>query len=166
KGQTSGNIQLIKEIRYDCDSDALLFQVEQKGFACHTGKRSCFFNIIATQKDKFDLKNAESIAAKLKFSSCKSGDIIVLEELYSIIIQRFKEQDEKSYTFKLHKEGIDEILKKFGEESIETILSAKHQSQERLISEIADLVYHLLVLMAEKKVSLYDICTELKSRRR
>jgi len=167
KGATSGNKQQIKEIRYDCDSDALLIKVEQQGVACHTGNQSCFFNIIKSSgTGKKDYKTAESIAGMLEFTGPVAGSSNTLQVLYDTIVKRIEQKSEKSYTYSLHKAGLDEILKKLGEESIEIILSAKHQDRERTVSEIADLLYHLLVLMAEKKIKPEDIYRELDGRKK
>ncbi|MBM3700477.1 MAG: bifunctional phosphoribosyl-AMP cyclohydrolase/phosphoribosyl-ATP diphosphatase HisIE [Actinobacteria bacterium] len=167
KGATSGNSQQIKEIRYDCDNDALLIKVQQQGPACHTGNESCFFNIFDIgNKEKKGFKSAEDISGMLKFSDDSFSSLNIIEELYNTIISRIEQESEKSYTYALHKAGLEEILKKIGEEAVEIILSAKHQSRKRTISEISDLVYHLLVLMAEKKIKPRDICRELDSRKK
>ncbi|MGM0367569.1 MAG: bifunctional phosphoribosyl-AMP cyclohydrolase/phosphoribosyl-ATP diphosphatase HisIE [Actinomycetota bacterium] len=153
KGETSGNIQKIKEIRYDCDGDSLLVLVEQVGDACHTGNKSCFYRKL----DKEDIRN-------LDMDKCSYKGI--LEELYEVLQQRIKDKTPDSYTYSLHKKGLDEIIKKVGEESIEVVLSAKHQKKEDLIYEVGDLIYHLLLLLVEKKISLEEIYKELESRRK
>ena len=159
KGATSGNKQFIKEISYDCDSDALLVKVEQKGVACHTGQKSCFFNIL----DKLEVKDFQN---KLNFQVIETDNAAILKEIYTVVKERIKNQDENSYTYRLHKTGINEILKKLGEEAIEIILSVKHQTKKRIISEIADLFYHLIVLLFEKNIKLEEIYSELASRRK
>jgi phosphoribosyl-ATP pyrophosphohydrolase/phosphoribosyl-AMP cyclohydrolase len=162
KGETSGNSQFIKEIRYDCDSDTLLIKVEQVGNACHTGSRTCFFNMI-------DLKNKETaqMLKTLKFSEIlMGGDLEILSELYDTVNRRIETQAKDSYSYSLHKKGLDEILKKLGEETIEIILSSKHQDKKRTISEVADLIYHLIVLLVEKRISFADISNELSSRKK
>jgi phosphoribosyl-AMP cyclohydrolase / phosphoribosyl-ATP pyrophosphohydrolase len=162
KGETSGNSQLIKEIRYDCDSDTLLVKVQQDGNACHTGHRTCFFSII----DINDEKSAQA-PETLKFSETPSGsNFDVLSELYDTVKRRIEEQAQDSYSYSLHKKGLDEVLKKLGEETIEVILSSKHQEKNRTISEIADLMYHLIVLLVEKKITLADMSNELLSRKK
>ncbi len=161
KGETSGNVQEVKEIRYDCDSDTLLIKVQQIGNACHTGKKSCFFSEIP-----LDVKKGGKEIGNLQF---KRGMILpqdILDDLYSVIKERIKEKNEESYTYSLHKKGIGEILKKVGEESIEVLLASKNESRQRVIYEIADLLYHLLVLMVEEKIKLEDIYEELRSRRK
>ena len=140
KGQVSGNIQKIKEIKYDCDGDALLVSVEQIGNACHTGMRSCFYRTLENIDTNLDFKKYFKENSKQN----------ILDELYRVIESRIKNKVSDSYTYSLHKKGLDEIIKKFGEESMEVILSSKHQEKQDMVSEIADLVYHLLVLMVEK----------------
>ena len=166
KGETSGNIQKIKEIKYDCDGDTLLIKVDQVGNACHTGNRSCFFRNI-----DIEAKNLEKIDwGKLNFDYNYKGlsgkSINILNELYNVVEDRIKNKSPNSYTYSLHKKGLDEILKKVGEESIEVILSSKYQKNERTVYEIADLMYHLIVLMVEKKITLDQVFEELKSRRK
>ena len=174
KGETSGNFQLIKNIYYDCDKDTLLIKVEQTGSACHTGNRSCFFEELKIAG------NQESIAddigkTGLGFMKCFNSNVEknsendftnFLDGLYAIIKERILLQSENSYTYKLHLKGLDEIIKKFGEESIEVILAAKHQDKNNLVYEIADLFYHLTVLMVEKNISYNEVIKELKSRRK
>ena len=174
KGETSGNFQLIKNIYYDCDKDTLLIKVEQTGSACHTGKRSCFFEELKITGDKKSIKD-EIGKTGLDFMKCfssypdKSSENNLtgfLDELYEIIKERIFLQSENSYTYKLHLKGLDEIIKKLGEESIEVILAAKHQDKINLVYEIADLFYHLTVLMVEKDTSYSEVIKELKSRRK
>ncbi len=153
KGETSGNVQKIKEVRYDCDGDSLLVLVEQVGNACHTGNKSCFYRKL----DKKDI-------GKLDMGKGSYTDI--LEELYGVLQQRIKDKAPDSYTYSLHKKGLDEIIKKVGEESIEVVLSAKHQKKEDLIYEVGDLIYHLLLFLVEKEISLKEIYKELESRRK
>jgi phosphoribosyl-AMP cyclohydrolase / phosphoribosyl-ATP pyrophosphohydrolase len=162
KGETSGNCQFIKEIRYDCDGDTLLVRVEQVGNACHTGNRTCFFNIL----DINDKKSARTFEG-LKFSEIRTcNDFEILSELYYTVSRRIEEQAQDSYSYSLHKKGLDEILKKLGEETIEVILASKHQEKKRTISEIADLIYHLTVLLVEKKISFAEVSEELLSRKK
>jgi phosphoribosyl-ATP pyrophosphohydrolase/phosphoribosyl-AMP cyclohydrolase len=156
KGETSGNIQKIKDIKYDCDGDALLISVEQAGNACHTGNRSCFYRTLKNIDKDIDFK---------KVSGSEAGRNI-LDELYGVIEKRIRNKAPDSYTYSLHKKGLDEIIKKFGEESMEVVLAAKHQDKKSTVYEIADLLYHLLVLMAEKKISLKDVFYELEGRRK
>jgi len=156
KGETSGNIQKIKGIKYDCDGDTLLISVEQIGNACHTGMRSCFYRTLENIDSNLDFK-------KYSKENLKQN---ILDELYGVIESRIKNKVSNSYTYSLHKKGLDEIIKKFGEESVEVILSSKHQKKKDMVSEMADLVYHLLVLMVEKKIALNELFNELKDRRK
>jgi phosphoribosyl-ATP pyrophosphohydrolase/phosphoribosyl-AMP cyclohydrolase len=157
KGETSGNTQTIKEIRYDCDNDSILIQVEQKGEACHTGNRSCFYRVLDDPEKDIDFA---------KESPGKSGRADIIAELYGIIQNRMASGKEGSYTYSLHKKGLDEIMKKFGEEAIEVILAAKHQKKKDIIYEISDLLYHLLVFMAEQDIEPAEVFDELRSRRK
>lgn len=156
KGETSGNIQEIKEIRYDCDNDSLLIQVKQTGPACHTGKRSCFYRVLEDPEIDIDFEK----------NSKGSEDEAVLQELYDVIMERILEKKEDSYTYSLHKKGLEEIMKKIGEEAIEVIIASKHQDKKDIIYETGDLIYHLLVLLVEKKIMLEEIFDELRSRRK
>lgn len=156
KGETSGNIQKIKNIKYDCYGNALLIGVEQVGNACHTGRRSCFYRCF------------EDIEKDLDFERYFKEDEEknVLDELYGVVDSRIKNKVPDSYTYSLHKKGLDKIIKKFGEESMEVVLAAKHQEKQDIINEISDVIYHLIVLMVEKKVTLEQVYGELKKRRR
>jgi phosphoribosyl-ATP pyrophosphohydrolase/phosphoribosyl-AMP cyclohydrolase len=157
KGETSGNTQKIKEMRYDCDNDAILVLVEQKGEACHTGNMSCFFRKLKDPEADIDFKKDMDVT---------SGDSEIISELYDVIKDRISNEKEGSYTYSLHKKGIEEILKKIGEEAIEVILAAKHQEKKDIVYEAGDLLYHLLVLMAEEGIEPAEIFNELRSRRK
>lgn len=141
KGETSGHIQEVKGIYYDCDGDAVLLKVNQIGAACHTGNYSCFFN---EEKGYKDLSNT-------------------LKDLYKVIIDRKKNPKEGSYTQYLFDKGIDKILKKIGEEAAEVIIGAKNDKQE-LIYEASDLIYHLIVLLVNEGVTPAEIMEELRGR--
>jgi len=153
KGSTSGNTQRVIEIRRDCDSDALVLLVEPAGPACHTGNRSCFYR---------DLEDAE-----LDPHFCDQPDDLgaVLADLFQLIENRKRELPQDSYTTYLFTKGLDKILKKIGEESSETIIAAKNEDKSALVSETADLLYHLLVLLVERGVSLDEVRDELIGRR-
>lgn len=141
KGESSGNLQKIRSLFYDCDRDTLLAIVEQTGVACHTGSYSCFSqNEISLFKNQFDLFDLEKI-----------------------IIDRRNNPKEGSYTNYLFSKGIDKILKKIGEEASEVIIASKNNKEET-IYEASDLLYHLLVLLNEKEIPLDSIYRELKSR--
>jgi phosphoribosyl-ATP pyrophosphohydrolase/phosphoribosyl-AMP cyclohydrolase len=143
KGETSGHTQRVVSIALDCDRDAIVVLVDPAGPACHTGATSCF---------------------EIGFNATGIG--AVLDQLYELIESRHHDQPTHSYTTYLFKEGIDKILKKLGEECAETIIAAKNEDQQRLVSEVSDLVYHLLVLLVARGVSLDQIAEELAERRR
>ena len=166
KGETSGNIQKIKEIKYDCDGDTLLIKVEQVGNACHTGSRSCFFRSLDIKTKNLEKIDWEKLNFDYTYNGLSGKSINILYELHSVIESRIKNKSPNSYTYSLHKKGLDEIIKKVGEECIEVILSSKYQKNERAVYEIADLLYHLIVLMVEKKITLEQVFEELKSRRK
>lgn len=148
KGATSGNHQDVISIKYDCDHDCLLIKVEQKGSACHTGSKSCFFNNLA-ESDR---------------TSADFGE--VLADLFDIIQNRKLERPEGSYTSYLFNEGQDKILKKLGEETAETIIASKNRNRDEIVYEMADLWYHSLVLLADHEIDLEDIIGELEKRKK
>ncbi len=149
KGETSGNFQRVVDIRLDCDLDAILIRVNPAGPACHTGEVSCFHN---------HLDGEEILPA--------APESFDLDDLFATILDRREHPSEKSYTASLFAKGEDEIVKKVGEESVEVILAAKSQGDQRLVEEVADLTYHLLVLLAYKGLSPEDIIAELGRRHR
>lgn len=143
KGETSGNKQLVKNISYDCDADALLVQAEPLGPACHTGEETCFNHTLIKQGEvSFD----------------------IIPTLTDKIEERRQQPVDGSYTTYLFKEGIDKILKKVGEEASEVIIGAKNNDKEEVAWEIADLTYHTLVLMELLNVSVDDIKQVLDKR--
>jgi len=149
KGEESGNVQEVKEIKYDCDSDAILYRVIPHGPACHTGKMSCFHNVLV---------NAENY--EVHSSS-------ILEELFAIIEERKRKLPEGSYTASLFREGLKKIQRKLGEEALEVILASIDQKDKAsIIYESADLIYHLLVLLAYSDISIEKLFEELKRRRK
>ena len=143
KGETSGNYQHIVSITADCDYDALKVMVNKEGPACHTGTNSCFTNALA-----------DGEAAKEEFS---------MQSLYKLLLGRKTDMPEGSYTTYLFSKGLDKILKKIGEESTEVIIGAKTDKEET-VYEIADLAYHVMVLMVQMGISVDDIHRELASR--
>ena len=143
KGETSGNYQHVVSITADCDNDALVVSVEPDGPACHTGTESCFTKPVYENSELKDFS---------------------LDGLVKLIEGRKIEKTEGSYTTYLFEKGLDKILKKVGEESTEVIIAAKAGDKKETIYEIADLTYHLLVLMIEMGISLEDIHRELASR--
>lgn len=144
KGETSGNTQAVKGIRYDCDQDALLVLVEPSGPACHTGSYSCF------TKEQTEEQAADRFG--------------IMNELERVIAERQAEMPEGAYTTYLFREGVDKILKKVGEEASEVIIAAKNRDHEELKWEAADLLYHLLVLLREQSLPLDDVLDVLKKR--
>lgn len=167
KGETSGNIQVVEEIRLDCDGDAIVVRVRQVGSgACHLGERSCFHRSVRLDSDGririgFDRRPASSGS---EGSDTEVGSSI-LEELYGVVCGRRASPVEGSYTCYLFREGLDKILKKVGEECAETIIASKNQSAQEIVYETADLLYHLLVLLAFFDIQPSDIWKELARRR-
>lgn len=141
KGETSGNVQEIVSIKTDCDRDTLLVDVIKQGPACHTGAESCFFNDIKTGEEQFSY-----------------------EGLYQMLVDRKINKKEGSYTTYLFEKGIDKILKKVGEECTEVIIGAKGGDKAETVFEIADLLYHITVMMIEMGISLDDVTAELAKR--
>lgn len=162
KGETSGHFQYIKSIRLDCDGDAVLLKVEQKEAACHTGNYSCFFREVEI-KDGKGVHESGEIGIK-KQNPC-NDKAKILKDIYDVIIDRTINPKEGSYTNYLFEKGLDKILKKVGEEASEVIIAAKNKNVDEIKYEIADLLYHLLVLMVESGIRLDDIYEELKARR-
>ncbi len=146
KGATSGHVQVVQSIRYDCDSDAILVTVEQQGdIACHTGERSCFHQI--------------------------AGQIVpppadTLSQIFAIIRDRQEHPVEGSYTCKLLAGGDNKILKKIGEESAEVVMACKDDDPQAIAGEVADLFYHTLVALASHKVDLKEVYRKLQERKR
>lgn len=145
KGATSGHIQKVRSLRYDCDSDALLVSVEQIGdIACHTGERSCFHQV--------------------------EGEVVppladTLSQLFAVIRDRRANPTEGSYTCQLFTAGDNKILKKLGEETVEVVMACKDDEPEAIASEVADLLYHTLVALAHHQVDLKDVYRKLQQRR-
>lgn len=142
KGATSGNYQNVVSIRTDCDKDTLLIDVIKDGPACHTGNETCFFNDIVESNDE-------------AFS---------YEGLYDMLVGRKVNKKEGSYTTYLFEKGIDKILKKVGEECTEVIIGAKGGDKAETVYEIADLIYHITVMMIEMDISLDEVTAELAKR--
>jgi phosphoribosyl-ATP pyrophosphohydrolase/phosphoribosyl-AMP cyclohydrolase len=161
KGESSGHYQYIKEMRIDCDSDTLLFKVDQVKAACHTGYKSCFHRIAADLSQSFEIKEDKVFDAEQVYRQ-KSA---VLQEVYDVVKDRLANPKEGSYTNYLFEKGLDKILKKVGEESAEVIIASKNRAANEVIYETADLLYHLMVLLVEQKIPLDDIYDELKKRR-
>ena len=142
KGETSGNTQQVVSIRTDCDKDTLLIDVIKNGPACHTGSETCFFeDIVAPETEEFSY-----------------------EGLYEMLVGRKVEKKEGSYTTYLFEKGIDKILKKVGEECTEVIIGAKGGDKAETVYEIADLLYHITVMMIEMGITLEEVTAELAKR--
>lgn len=143
KGETSGNVQHVVSITADCDKDALVVKVEKEGPACHTGAESCFFNPLYIDEERHEFS---------------------LRGLYDLLMQRKTDRPEGSYTTYLFEKGLDKILKKVGEECTEVIIGGKAGDKKETIYEIADLAYHVLVLMAQMGITVEEVQDELASR--
>ena len=143
KGETSGNYQNIVSITADCDKDALVVVVEPVGPACHTGEVTCFHNPVFQSENRHEFS---------------------YESLYEMLVGRKLEKKEGSYTTYLFEKGLDKILKKVGEECTEVIIAAKDDDRKETIYEVADLAYHVMVMMIQMGISLEDIHKELASR--
>lgn len=154
KGETSGNIQKVADIKYDCDADSLVVLVNPAGPACHTGTVSCFTESFLEEKPSSeDFLDGASVT-----------DLKILLKLEKVIRDREKERPEGAYTTYLFEKGVDKILKKVGEEASEVIIAAKNRDQEELKWEAADLLYHLLVLLREQELPLKDVLGVLEQR--
>ncbi|WP_425058070.1 Histidine biosynthesis bifunctional protein HisIE [Sporomusa carbonis] len=159
KGETSGHVQAVKEIYYDCDADAVLVKVNQTGAACHEGTFSCF-----SRRLDADAGQAEKLVDPDKvYARPLSG---ILHELYHVINDRKHNPKEGSYTSYLFEKGQDKILKKVGEEAAETIIASKNNSKDEILYEMADLWYHCLVLLANHDITPSELLGELKKRRK
>lgn len=146
KGATSGHIQKVRSVRYDCDSDALLITIEQIGdIACHTGERSCFHQVDGIK-------------------SAPPADM--LSGVFDVICDRRDRPRENSYTCKLLTGGDNKILKKIGEEAAEVVMACKDNEADAIASEVADLFYHALVALAHHQVELRDVYRKLQERRK
>lgn len=143
KGETSGNYQHLVSLKADCDQDALVALVKKDGPACHTGAESCFFETIYE----------ENIPEKFS-----------LTQLYNLIQERKDTPKEGSYTSYLFEKGKEKILKKIGEESTEVVIGAMKEDREETVYEVADLAYHVLVLMNEMNISVKEVAEELAKR--
>lgn len=144
KGATSGNTQQVVSIKADCDQDALVIEVLPAGPACHKGTTSCFTETVV--------------------DNARPGSVGILPELVQVIKQREIDMPEGAYTTYLFDKGIDKICKKVGEEATEVVIGAKNRDAEEVKWEAADLIYHLLVLLQEQKVDVYEVLEVLQKR--
>ena len=146
KGETSGHFQYVRSLTIDCDKDTLLAKVDQVGAACHTGNPTCFFQpLVGSDYDE-------------------TNPLQVFESVYQTIVDRREHPKEGSYTNYLFEKGIDKILKKVGEEATEIIIAAKNPNPEEIKYEMADFLYHAMVLMVERGINWEDIVRELADR--
>ncbi len=182
KGETSGHFQKVRSISFDCDFDAILIKVEQTGTACHTGHHSCFY----TRLDADELRSDKELDNETENSdrgaentgesgaSCESETegkgtrttkgSEVLKEVFDVITDRLTNPKEGSYTNYLFTKGLDKILKKVGEEACEVVIASKNGRQDEIKAEIADLLYHIMVLLAERGMTLDDVYGEMERR--
>jgi phosphoribosyl-ATP pyrophosphohydrolase/phosphoribosyl-AMP cyclohydrolase len=148
KGETSGELQRVKEIRIDCDGDAIIYVIEQeKNRSCHTGERNCFYR---------NLKGEYVLNKPLPFE--------VLARLQEVIDERLKTLPEGSYTAKLAKEGIERIAQKFGEESVETLIAMVKKDKDQVVYESADMLYHWLLALSYLGIDVVEVLEELAKR--
>ncbi len=152
KGETSGHFQELVDMYVDCDCDTLLLKVKQTGAACHTGNKSCFYR-------KVD-ENGELEEISLSHVA----DCGILDDLYKVVEDRAKNPKDGSYTNYLLEHGIDKILKKVGEECSEVIIGAKNDDKDEISYEVADLMYHMTVMLQERGLSWKEIYEELADR--
>ncbi|MCR5303971.1 MAG: bifunctional phosphoribosyl-AMP cyclohydrolase/phosphoribosyl-ATP diphosphatase HisIE [Lachnospiraceae bacterium] len=181
KGETSGHYQKLVSLTADCDLDTLSAQVYQTGAACHTGNRSCFFNVIrkapgaddkeTDEKPKDTVSEVETgengqifkeALESINTSNTFAGDVLLRDLM--VINDRKQNPAEGSYTNYLFDKGIDKILKKVGEEASEIIISAKNGDNDETVYEIGDFLYHLMVLMANEGITWEDVFRELENR--
>lgn len=152
KGGTSGNVQKVKSLAYDCDADTLLLKVLPQGPACHTNAYSCFYRELPLQ------------GAAAGTETASADRFAILNTLEATIAKRDVERPEGAYTTYLFEKGVDKILKKVGEEAAEVIIAAKNRSADELRYEASDLIYHLLVLLREQQLPLDEVLKELDRR--
>lgn len=157
KGETSGHTQKVLDLRFDCDQDALLLTVEQTGMACHENFFSCFHYLAGAE-------GFQSAGTPEQRPAPSLGS--VLEQLTQVIHSRHLERPEGAYTTYLFEKGIDKILKKVGEETSEVIIAAKNAAPDEISYEVADLFYHLLVMLEERGIDLAEIADELIRRKK
>lgn len=151
KGETSGHYMYVEEMRVDCDGDCLVLLSNPAGAACHTGNRSCFYRSVK-DGDLVEVEEAEDLS-----------DVMAVDE--AVIIDRKKNPEEGSYTNYLFDKGEDKILKKVGEEAAEVVIAGKNRSKDEIKYEVADLIYHLTVMLVDNDMTWNDIYAEMKRRR-
>ncbi|MEM3464761.1 MAG: bifunctional phosphoribosyl-AMP cyclohydrolase/phosphoribosyl-ATP diphosphatase HisIE [Candidatus Bathyarchaeia archaeon] len=146
KGETSENYSLVQNAILDCDNDAILFKVQQIGVCCHTGAHSCFHKPIEAEKE------VEALDAR------------ILERVFEVVKDRINNPKPDSYVSKLSSQGEDANLQKIGEEATELVLAAKNQDKNNIIHEAADLIFHTMVLLAQKNLEMREVFEELEKR--
>ncbi|MBI5755385.1 MAG: bifunctional phosphoribosyl-AMP cyclohydrolase/phosphoribosyl-ATP diphosphatase HisIE [Nitrospirae bacterium] len=154
KGETSGHIQRVQKILYDCDADTLLLLVDQVGAACHTGNPSCFYRGLHEKAETF---SRGSGAEKVQLSE-------ILNKVYDVIMDRRDKPAESSYVSSLYSSGVDKILKKISEEAGELVISSKNNNKDEIVYEAADLWFHTLVLLGYHGLTPQDVYKELEKR--
>ena len=161
KGETSGNVQHIVSITADCDRDALEVRVHKEGPACHLGTDSCFNDLVWQAEEACEdaAGNGDPVSRQ-----AENGTGFCTDDLYRLLLQRKAERPEGSYTSYLFEKGLDKILKKVGEEATEVIIAGKAEDRAETVYEIADLTYHVLVLMAQLGITPEEIRQELAGR--
>jgi phosphoribosyl-ATP pyrophosphohydrolase/phosphoribosyl-AMP cyclohydrolase len=165
KGFSSGNTQRVVEVRVDCDGDALLYRVEPRGPACHTGEESCFFTTLSGDETRVASEATELTPASRGAGGDGETDFgAVVDALVATIARRHREMPEGSYTAKLFRDGTERVAQKVGEEAVEVVVAAL--TSEGLAEEAADLVYHLLVLLEERGVGIGEVAGVLRDRHR
>jgi phosphoribosyl-ATP pyrophosphohydrolase/phosphoribosyl-AMP cyclohydrolase len=148
KGETSGHTQRLRDLRYDCDADALLVSVEQEGVACHTGEPSCFFQRFGGTPESMPLPVSEGL----------------LQRIYAVVQDRKKRTPQESYVASLMARGQDQVLKKVIEEAAEVLMASKDGGREAIVHEMADLWFHALVVLGWHDISPHEVLRELQHR--
>ena len=157
KGETSGHVQRLREIRLDCDADCLLLSVDQEGAACHTGHRSCFYRVVEGNQTRVaEEKTVDALAVYARKD--------ILDALYHVIQERRQAGGEKSYVASLYRKGLDKILGKIGEEATEVAVAGKGGDAEQVVCETADLFFHTLVLLGYYNLPPERVYAELRRR--
>jgi phosphoribosyl-ATP pyrophosphohydrolase/phosphoribosyl-AMP cyclohydrolase len=157
KGESSGHVQKVREIRYDCDGDTLLIKVEQVGAACHTGRHSCFYSVWDDKRLVIDGEPEVDATAVY-------GEKDILDAVYHVIQDRRRNPNEKSYVHSLFTKGLDKILSKIGEEATEAAVAGKGGDRDEVIYEVADLFFHTLILLGYYDLPPERIYAELRRR--
>lgn len=157
KGESSGHVQKVREIRYDCDGDTLLIKVEQVGAACHTGRHSCFYSV--WQGDGAVVEGEPEVDATALYAQKD-----ILDAVYHVIQDRRRNPTEKSYVHSLFTKGLDKILSKIGEEATETAVAGKGGDRDEVVYEVADLFFHTLMLLGYYDLPPERVYAELRRR--